>query len=563
MSKTKLVSVALLALSQGAFAQIADRPSAGGQILQVPPAPARQRAIPEIRIEQGGTPATPAADSVKILVNTLNVTGRTLYSEAELVAIAGFSPGAELTLSDLRDMAAKIADFYHRNGYFVAQAYLPAQDVKDGVVEIAVLEGRYGNVTLRNQSNLSNAQANRLLEGLNSGDTVAIAPLESRLLLLSDTPGVVVKSTMAPGTAVGTSDLIVDVTPGPRVSGNVEADNAGNRYTGEYRVGATVNINNPTGHGDVASLRVLTSGSGMTYGRGSYQTQFGKATVGVAYAAMRYRLSKEYESLHAHGTAEIASIYASYPLVRSRNTNLYALVDFDARTFQDKTDTPYSVTDKRAKVLMASLYGNHRDGFGGGGMNSYSLTATTGELDIRTPAALDADQGVLTLGQGPHTNGHYGKLGFYAARLQSVTERFSLYGAVNGQFASKNLDISEKMGLGGMYAVRAYPGGEGYVDEGYVLNLEARLTLPKFSPNMPGQMQLIGFADTGSGTINRNPWAPGDNRRTISGAGVGLSWAEYNNFAVNMYWAHKLGNAVLNPVTDSSSRFWIQLVKYF
>ena len=194
MSKTKLVSVALLALSQGAFAQIADRPSAGGQILQVPPAPARQRAIPEIRIEQGGTPATPAADSVKILVNTLNVTGRTLYSEAELVAIAGFSPGAELTLSDLRDMAAKIADFYHRNGYFVAQAYLPAQDVKDGVVEIAVLEGRYGNVTLRNQSNLSNAQANRLLEGLNSGDTVAIAPLESRLLLLSDTPGVVVKS---------------------------------------------------------------------------------------------------------------------------------------------------------------------------------------------------------------------------------------------------------------------------------------------------------------------------------------------------------------------------------
>ena len=563
MSKIPLITVALLALSQTAFAQIVDRPSAGGQILQVPPAPARQRLVPEIRIEQGGMPATQDADAAKITVNSLHVTGEALYSEAHLVAITGFSPGAELTLSELRGMAAKIADYYHRNGYFVAQAYLPAQDVKDGTVEIAVIEGRYGSVTLRNTSNLSDAQANRLLEGLNSGDTVAIAPLESRLLLLSDTPGVIVKSTLAPGAEVGTSDLIVDVTPGQRVSGYVEADNAGNRYTGEYRLGATVNINNPTGHGDVASLRVLTSGSGMTYGRASYQTQFGKATVGAAYAAMHYQLSKEYESLHAHGTAEIASIYASYPLIRSRNTNLYALVDFDARTFQDRTDTPFSVTDKRAKVLMASLYGNHRDGFGGGGMNSYSLTATAGDLDIRTPAALDADQGVLNFGQGPHTNGHYGKLGFYAARLQSVTDRFSLYGAINGQTASKNLDISEKLGLGGMYAVRAYPAGEGYVDQGYVVNLEARLALPKFSPNMPGQMQLIGFVDTGSGTIYRNPWMTGDNRSTVSGAGVGLSWSDYNNFAVNMYWAHKLGSAVLNPVTDASSRFWIQLIKYF
>jgi hemolysin activation/secretion protein len=80
---------------------------------------------------------------------------------------------------------------------------------------------------------------------------------------------------------------------------------------------------------------------------------------------------------------------------------------------------------------------------------------------------------------------------------------------------------------------------------------------------MPGQMQLIGFVDTGSGTIYRNPWMTGDNRSTVSGAGVGLNWYDYNNFSVNMYWAHKLGNTVLNPVTDSSGRFWIQVVKYF
>ena len=555
MSKTKSFTLAILALSQSAFAQ--SPPTAGSQIQQIPPVPTPQKAIPEIRIEQGGAPATTALDNVKIPVNSLHVTGQAVYSEAQLIAITGFTPGAELTLSELRAMASKIADYYHSHGYIVAQAYLPAQDVKDGAVTIAVIEGRYGKITLRNQTKLSEPLATGLLAGVNSGDTIAIAPLENRLLLLSDIPGVNVSSTLAPGAEVGTSDLLVDVTPGQRVTGSVEADNAGDRYTGEYRVGATVNINNPAGHGDVASLRVLTAGSGLNYGRASYQMQFGKATAGVAYSALRYRLGKEFEPLGAHGTAEIASVYGSYPLIRSRATNLYALLEFDARTFQDKIDLTSSVTDKKDPVVMASLAGSHHDGFGGGGLSSFTLTQSFGDLDIETDAARAVDAATA------QSNGSYRKLGFNVARLQRVTDRVSLYGAVYGQFASKNLDISEKMGLGGMYAVRAYPVGEAYSDEGYVATLEARLLLPKFSQRLPGQFHLIGFADSGTGTINHNPWTSEQNRRTLSGAGIGLNWEDYNNFVVNMYWAHKVGSEVATSAPDNTGRFWIQLVKYF
>ena len=556
MSKIKLFTAVVLALSQTAFAQTTP-PSAGGQIQQIPPAPVPQKAIPEIRIEQGGAPVSTGADSVTFPVKSLRMTGQTQYSETELVAVTGFRPGADVTLSELRGMAAKIADLYHRNGYIVAQAYLPAQDVKDGAVTITVIEGRYGSVTLRNQTKLSNSLADGLLDGLDRGDPVTVAPLESRLLLLSDIPGVNVRSTLAPGEAVGTSDLIVEVTPGQRVSGSIDADNAGDHYTGEYRVGATVNLNNPTGHGDVASLRVMTSGSGLNYGRASYQMQFGKATAGVAYSALNYKLGEQFEPLHAHGTAEIASIFGSYPLIRSRNTNLYALIGFDAKTFEDKVDLTSSVTDKKAQVWWAGLNGNYLDGFGGGGASSYSLTQSFGDLDIETPAALAADAATA------QSNGNYRKLGFHAARLQRVTERVSLYGAINGQMASKNLDISEKMSLGGPYAVRAYPVGEAYADEGYVATLEARLLLPKFSERVPGQMHLVGFVDTGTVTLNQNPWTNGDNRRTLSGAGVGVTWAEYNNFVVNAYWAHKLGNAVATYAPDKDGRFWIQVVKYF
>lgn len=557
MPKIRLLTVALLVLSQSALAQIQLPPSTGGQMQQIPAPPNLEQALPEFRIEQGEPTVVPASDQVKILVKSLHVTGQTLYSEDELVAITGFSPGRELMLSELRGMAAKIADHYHRNGYFVAQAYLPAQDIKDGAVTIGVLEGEYGSISLRNQTNLSDAHANSLLGGLNSGDTVAIAPLENRLLLLSDIPGVNVSSTLTPGVAVGTSDLIVDVTPGRRVTGSVEADNAGNRYTGEYRVGATVNLNNPTGHGDVASLRVLTSGSGLKYGRASYQAQIGKATAGIAYTVLEYRLEKEFAPLRAHGTEEIASIYGSYPLIRSRKTNLYALMGFDDKTFEDKVDLISWVTDKKAQVWWVGLHGNHLDDFGGGGASSYSLTQSFGDLDIETPEVLATDAATA------RTNGHYQKLAFNVARLQRVTDRVSLYGAINGQFASKNLDISEKMGMGGPYAVRAYPVGEAYGDEGYVANLEARLLLPAYSERMPGQMHLVGFADSGRITRDENPWTPGDNHRTLSGAGVGFTWADYNNFEVKTYWAHKLGNEEAISAPDKSGRFWIQVVKFF
>jgi hemolysin activation/secretion protein len=544
-----------LALSQSALA--AELPSAGGQFQQLPPSPIIQKEVPKIRIEQGIAPAGPISDQVKIIVKSLHVIGQTLYSEAELVAITGFKPGGELMLSDLRGMASKISDYYHKKGYFVARAYLPAQDITNGVVTIIVIEGHYDKVTLHNEAHLSDYVANKLLGGLKSGDLIATAPLERRLLLLSDLPGVEVKSTLVPGASVGASDLIVDLAPGPRITGSVDADNAGNRYTGEYRIGTTVNFNEPLGYGDVITLRALTSGFGLFYVRASYEIQLGEARTGVAYSFLEYRLIKEFETLHANGTAHIVSIYGNYPLIRSRNNNLYAGVAFNVKEFQDRVDATSTVTDKGVQVLMPGLYGDHRDNFFGGGLDSFSLTWAMGNLDIKTDEARSTDDATA------QSNGLYNKLVFSAMRLQNITESLSLYASINGQFAFKNLDVSEKMELGGMYAVRAYPEGEAYADEGYVLTTEARMKLPKFFERIPGQMQLIGFVDTGAVNVNKNPWTDESNSRTLSGAGVGFNWMDYNNFSVRSYYAFKLGNEEATSAPDSSGRFWIQLVKYF
>lgn len=556
MHNLKILPVALLALSGSVFAQQVV-PSAGSQLQQIPPAPISEQPAPRLEIEQDEKATKTETDTMKIMVNSLRVDGATVYSESDLIALTGFKPKSELSLSDLRAMAEKIADYYHDNGYFVARAYLPAQDIDQGVVTIAVIEGRYGKVILKNESSLNDNVANNILSGLNSGDIIATEPLESRLLMLSGVPGVNVKSTLVPGAIFGTSDLIVEVLPGRSISGSIDADNAGSRYTGEYRLGSTVNLNNVTGRGDVASLRAITSGSGMNYARISYQMPVGKATVGVAYSKLNYKLGREFESLRANGTAEVASIYGSYPLIRSRNTNLSAQLAMDFRTFQDRIDSTSSVTDKKAQALTASLVGDHRDNIGRGGVTGYSVGLTSGNLDIETPSARAFD--AMTA----QTNGHYNKLAFSALRLQNLTEILSLYGAISGQLASKNLDVSEKLALGGMYGVRAYPVGEAYADEGYLATVEARFLLARLSEHMVGQMHFVVFADTGTVTINKDPWFVGDNRRTLSGAGVGLTWTDPGNFAIRTYYAHKIGNEVATSAPDKSGRFWIQAVKYF
>jgi hemolysin activation/secretion protein len=548
-------TIALLAAAPSAFAQPAG--TVGGQIRQIPPAPTQPRSIPDIRVERAHPAVNPEPGGPRVVVRSLHVTGETKFSEAVLIAAADFRPGAELDLADLRGMAARITDFYNRHGYFVAQAYLPAQAVDGGSVTIAVMEGRYGRITLDNKAHVSDRLAGSILSGLDVGDTVATAPLERRLLLLSDLPGVGVTSTLSPGEAVGTSDLRVDLSPGRRLTGSVEGDNAGNRYTGEYRGGGTVNFNEPLGWGDVASLRVLTSGSGLNYVRGDYQGQIQDALIGVAYAHLAYRLGREFSPLHASGTVDIASVYGGYPLIRSRDTNLNVLVDFDNRAMKDKVGATGSVNDRTANVVSVGLAGDHRERLWGGGWTSYAVNWSVGDLNIKTPEARALD--TITA----RANGGYQKFSYQVAHLQGFGGPLSLYGEARGQLASKNLDSSEKMELGGAYGVRAYPEGEAYGDQGYLLTAEARLRLAALSERTGGLVQAMAFVDNGSVTLNKSPWVAGPNHRTLSAAGIGLSWADTHNLLVKVTYAFRLGNERATSAPDRSGRLWVQASKFF
>ncbi len=186
-----------------------------------------------------------------------------------------------------------------------------------------------------------------------------------------------------------------------------------------------------------------------------------------------------------------------------------------------------------------------------------SLGWSFGDLDIRMSAvrAIDA----LTT----RSNGSFNKVNATIGRLQTIDGPLSLYIAARGQLASKNLDISEKMELGGAYGVRAYPEGEAFGDQGYIATAEARLTLAALSRRALGDVQLVAFVDHGDITFNRNRFSAAPNSASLSGVGVGVTWADNNNFVVKLSYAHRLGGARVMSGPDASGQFWVQASKQF
>ena len=268
-------------------------------------------------------PAMTRDSTVKIPVTAIRLTGARSIPETALAPLVADAIGRELTLADLDAIALRLTQHYRDAGYLLARAYLPAQEIKDGSVEIAMLEGRLGQLSIDNQSGLSSPRADAYLANLQHGEAVHAGNLERDLLLLSDLPGVDVKSTLRPGASVGTTDLDVRLTAKAPYSGSVELDNYGNRSNGEWRGSGYLVLGNLAGLGDSLAIRAIAQ-ENLTYGRLAWQTPINGAgtQAGAAWSQMRYELGKDFADLDAHGRATIGSLYLLHSVIRSRQANL-------------------------------------------------------------------------------------------------------------------------------------------------------------------------------------------------------------------------------------------------
>ncbi len=531
-------------------------PSAGSILQQIQPV---KPALPSstgtgLTIEREGGAQQPAGAAFK--VTSIQLSGNTAFDTATLHALVADAEGKSLTLAQLGEVVSRITDYYHSHGYPLARAIIPAQTVQGGVVKVTVIEARYGQVKLDNRSRVGDALLQQTLSPLQAGQVVAQAGLDRTLLLASDIPGVAVSALLKPGEAVGTSDLQVQADPTAQVAGNVAVDNFGNRYTGRARLSAAVNIFNPLHHGDVLSLGALTSGRDMNYGSIAYETLLnGLGTrMGGSYSALHYILGDALGALDARGTAQVASIWVKHPFMRTREANLYGQIQYDRKQLNDRIGVSNIKTDRHLDNWSASLNGDWRNGALAGGIGTWNIGITAGRVGFDDRAAELSDSVTAK------TKGSYTKWNGNLAQLQNLTQNDSLYFTLAGQWANGNLDPAEKMVAGGPYTVRAYDIGVLSGDTGVFGSVELRHDLGQFAS---GRWQVLAFVDSEHVTVNKNPWLPGDNGATLSGAGVGMNWAGPDQWHAKLYVAAPFGSTPKLIGDNKSVRAWAEIGKAF
>ena len=520
-----------------------------GQILRnlqspLAPNPGQLQALPP---QSQQTPAATTADNqTKVLIKSIRLSGNQDIPTATLEALVSALIGQPQSLAQLNNAARRITNYYRAQGYAVARAYLPAQDITDGQVTISIIEGRIDSYRIRNQSRLTDATTAAYLAQIKSGSTIKSDQIDRSLLLLQDTPGVGgSRATLQPGASVGTSELLIEVDPAQAITASASLDNHGSRYTGEVRASANAALASPLQLGDQLALSLLSSGSdgsALSFARIAYQVPLGSdgLKAGAAYFDTRYRLGQEFTALDATGQASSTSVFAAYPFIRSQQANLSGTVAYEQKRLSDRINSTATSTDKRVKLTSIAMAGNLQDSLAGGGITSADISLALGQLNINSPAALALDAAA-------QTNGRYSRIAYSASRLQRLSDSTLVQFQLTGQQASKNLDSSEKFALGGANAIRAYPQGEASGDEGLRATLELRQTLS-------AHLQGIAFYDWGSIKTNKNPFgvaaASSSNNRSLGGAGFGLN-ASFDKFQLKaaLAWLTRGGLPTSVPAT--------------
>jgi len=504
-------------------------------------------------------PPRPASAAGTFKLNDLRLNGVKALSNEELQSITAPYIGRDVTLADLEALAQAITARYKERGYFLAQAVVPVQTVRDGIVEISVIEGRLGkvDVVVAPDAPISEARVRGFLAPLQPGEAVSAPAYERSMLLLSDQPGVKVSSGLQEGTQSGTTDLSVEVVAAPRWAFTAEADNHGTKESGRFRVGGTARWLSPFGIGDNLDMRVMVSDSNaLQFGRIAYEAPIGTGgwRAGVGLSRVSYELGGQFAELEAQGRANVLDFSLNYPLIRQRQQNLFLRLGADVKDLTDEMRAADFTSKKRVHGLSAGWTWERRDEVLGGGYWASSGTLYHGNLSIRDALSREFDQG----SSGHRTEGSFTKLSFQLSRLQSIVPRHSLYLSVGGQWASKNLDASEKLALGGARAVRAYPSGELLVDQGVIGTVEWRWSYDE-------ELTPFLFYDAARGKIVRNPTPfDGTNTHSLRGYGVGLSWSRPGNFSINATLAWRDGTRPAQ--TDGGGRnprLYVQLIKAF
>jgi hemolysin activation/secretion protein len=527
-----------------AQAQTPPNASRALEIISTPPDLAER---PEAILPQPGGPQVreeSAAEAEYLFqVDDFKLVGAKRFPEAELKVLLSEFMGRKISLRELNAGTDRISKYYRDHNLPFVQIFIPPQDVTEGIVEIRIVEGRVGKIETRVAagSRIKPEVAGMLAESLPVGGPIDYTLLTRGILLLNDLPGIQAKVDLGPGESVGDVGLLLNLSDrGPLANYSLDADNHGNLALGESRIGGTLRLNNLSGVGDQLVARLQhSSGDGVNSAQLSYQRPVGFQGLKLGGQVSKFVYETGQAFAGAEGNGLTWNLNASYPLLRSRGKNRNLTGALEYRDLEDNGDPKY------ISMVSAGLDGDATDNWRGGGVTSYSVGVSLGEVDNDLSPV----------------DGGFTKLSWDVQRRQFLKDKHSLLAKMRGQLPSTNLDGTEKISLGGPNGVRGYPVGYASSDTVLISSVEWHYAVGNIGQGfslVPSLFVDYSFARQQKST------AQSDNIRNLWSLGAGLLAYRPGQAQFSAMLARRgsYDDPTLND-DDDRYQFWLQAVISF
>jgi len=504
------------------------------------------------------------ADPAKIemTLKSIQFKGITILGDMELKGIVEPFLNKPLSYEQMLDIGTTVEGYYRKNNY-LARAILPPQDLEDGILTVEVIESVLSKVEVEQElEDLPNTQqhiAALIKAQQKPGEPLNTKSVDRALALANDVPGMSVQGALREGREAGETDLILKLYQGRTRQAEFTVDNAGSRATGAIRYMLSLNWFNPNDIGDLLNIMAVHT-EGSEYMRMAYSIPVGLDgwRMGVNLSAMKYDvIVGEQGMVGAFGKAITQGLEWIYPLLRADDSAATVTLSADKKTFQNTSAQGLVMSDYQSKVLSAQISGFYRDLNPGGSSGTYSLAFSHGGINLDGSLSQQTDANTV------RTEGVFNKIRLNSTWQKALSTQTSAFVSYTAQLSDKNLDSSEKMQLGGVNGVRAYPTGEGSGSDAQLIQFELRHQLES-------GVNMSAFYDWGQVWLQHDPNYPGgpaNNRNTYKGFGASVGYTTEDGVNLKATWARKHGsNPNPNPVsgndmdgTRDRNRYWIQL----
>jgi len=470
---------------------------------------------PEVIDKTRPTRKAPAA-APTFFLKKIKLRGNSVVSDESLISLVDLGEGKDVNLKMLNDMADKISAFYASEGYLLARAFIPKQEIKDNTAVITIYEGRINKVIIQGNEKLSKKSIQKRMRVVQNKLAIKEQTLERVLLELNEIMGVEATTVLKPGEVPGTSDLVLNITESKPYTISFDSDNFGSRYTGPDRAGLSMTYSNIFGLGDQFAARWTRSEFGYEslWKNSSFQqhsiTSFYSFPINVYgtritlnHTFLENELGDSLQYLKAKGTATTYGLEVSQLIHKSRTASFSARTRLDMKHFENEAEEVNTSKDNLMNVSLG-FAGNRSDSFLGRTFFDLNL-----EMGLREK---DSNRALVSRKGG---RGDIFTTRIKLTRLQSA-KIFDSYFTLNfqGQYNFHRALSSYLFGIGGAGSVRAYPLSAYQGDHGY--NASAEYTVPS-----PWKMlSLTSFVEHGQIYIRAR--RSGEVNQHITSAGGGL-----------------------------------------